>query len=171
MIIRLAVEEDIPAVTDIYNAAVTGTDATCDLAPRTLEERRGWWEAHRDPRYPILIAEEEGTVLGYASLSSWVSGVVYDHTAEASLYLAPTAQGRGLGTRLMRALLDEAARRGQHAIIARIWAQNAASLALCRRCGFETVGVQREVGRRHGVWEDCVVLQYIVPTDVEADEV
>ena len=91
------------------------------------------------------------------------TGEVYAHTAEAGLYLAPEAQGRGLGTRLMRALLREAARRGHHVVIARVWADNAASLALCRRCGFERVGVQREVGRRRGAWEDCVLLQYLVP--------
>ena len=84
------------------------------------------------------------------------------HTAEASLFLAPQARGRGLGTALMRALLDEAVRLGHHVIIARVWQSNAVSLALCRRCGFETVGVQREVGRRRGAWEDCVILQRLI---------
>jgi len=171
MTIRLATEADLPALTDIYNAAVTGTDATCDLEPRTLGERRDWWQAHLAPHYPVLVAEEEGAALGYASLSSWVNGAVYAHTAESSLYLAPGARGRGLGTTLMRALLEEAARVGHHVVIARIWAGNAASLAMCRRCGFETVGVQREVGRRHGVWEDCVLLQCLVPGQIERGDV
>ena len=165
MTIRPAVEADLPALTDIYNAAVTARSAAPDLTPRTLEERRVWWQAHLEPRYPILVAEEAGQVRGYAALSSWVSGAVYAHTAEAGLYLAPAAQGQGLGTRLMRALLDEAARRGHHAVIARVWADNAASLALCRRSGFETVGVQREVGRRRGAWLDCVLLQFVVPSE------
>ena len=160
MTIREAVEGDLPALTGIYNAAVAGRRAAPDLTPRTSEDRRRWWQAHRDPRYPILVAEEGGAVQGYAALSAWVSGEVYAHTAEAGLYLAPESQGRGLGTRLMRALLAEAALRGLHAVVARVWADNAASLALCRRCGFETIGVQREVGRRHGAWEDCVVMQY-----------
>ena len=162
MTIRPAVEADLPALTEIYNAAVTETDATCDITPRHLEERHEWWRAHQKPLYPVLVGESEGEILGYASLSSWVNGVVYTHTAEASLFLASSARGRGLGTTLMRALLAEAARIGHHVIIARVWQSNEASLALCRRCGFEPIGVQREVGRRRGAWEDCVILQRLV---------
>ena len=171
MTIREATELDLTALTEIYNAAVAERLAAPDLTPRSPEERRTWWQAHHDPRYPILVAEANGTVQGYAALSSWVRGDVYAHTAEAGLYLAPGAQGRGLGTRLMRALLAEAARRRHHVVIARVWAGNDASLALCRRCGFETVGVQREVGRRRGVWEDCVLLQYTVPEEIYSDDV
>ena len=171
MNIREAIVDDLPALTEIYNAAVRERLAAPDLTPRTLEERRVWWQAHQYPCYPILVAEEAGGMLGYAALSSWVSGDVYAHTAEAGLYVAPEAQGQGLGTRLMRALLAEAARRGLHAVVARVWADNAASLALCRRCGFETVGVQREVGRRLGAWEDCVMLQYTFPEVIAGKKV
>ena len=97
--------------------------AAPDLTPRTLEERTHWWQAHLDPRYPVLVAEEGGAVQRLRGAVAWVSGEVYAHTAEAGLYLAPAAQGQGLGTRLMRALLDEAARRGHHVIIARVWAE------------------------------------------------
>jgi phosphinothricin acetyltransferase len=160
--IRPARDADLPALTDIYNAAVVGTDFTGHLAPLTLDSRRGWWQSHQDPRYPVLIAEEAGAILGYASLSQWYDTPVYAHTAESSLYLAPAAQGRGLGTTLMRALLDEARRLGHHVVLSRIWAGNAPSIAMCRKCGYEAVGVQREVGFRHGRWEDCVVMQVIL---------
>ena len=171
MIIREATENDQSALTNIYNSAVAERQAAPDLTPRTSEERQAWWQAHQDSRYPILVAEEAGTVQGYAALSSWVSGDVYAHTAEVGLYLAPDVQGRGLGTRLMQALLAEAARRGLHAVVARVWADNAASLALCRRCGFETIGVQPEVGRRRGAWEDCVVLQHTFPEELPGADV
>ena len=160
--IRPASEADLPALTEIYNAAVTGTDATGYLVPFTVEQRRPWWLAHEDPRYPILVGEADGEALGYASLSQWSEAPVYALTAESSLFLAPNAQGRGLGTRLMRALLDEARRLGHHVVLSRIWAENAPSIAMCRKCGYETIGVQREVGFRRGEWEDCVIMQVIL---------
>jgi L-amino acid N-acyltransferase YncA len=160
--IRAAVESDLPALTAIYNAAVTGTVFTGHLAPLTVEERGVWWQAHQDPRYPILVADTGQELLGYASLSQWFNTPVYAHTAESSLYLAPNAQGRGLGTALMRALLEEARRLNHHVILARIWSENAASIAMCRKCGYEVIGVQREVGFRNGLWEDCVEMQVIL---------
>ncbi|MDQ2801027.1 MAG: N-acetyltransferase family protein, partial [Armatimonadota bacterium] len=92
----------------------------------------------------------------------WSDAPVYALTAESSLFLAPNAQGRGLGTRLMRALLGEARRLGHHVVLSRIWAENAPSIAMCRKCGYETIGVQREVGFRRGEWEDCVIMQVIL---------
>ena len=161
-VIRPAYEADLPALTDIYNAAIVGTDFTGHLAPLSLEERLPWWLTHQDPRYPILVAEANQEVLGYASLSQWYDVPVYAHTAESSLYLAPNAQGRGLGTTLMRALLDEARRLGHHVVLSRIWSENLPSIAMCRKCGYEIVGVQHEIGFRHGKWEDCMVMQVIL---------
>ena len=160
--IRPAAEADLPALTAIYNAAVTGTEFTGHLAPLAVEERRAWWQAHQDPRYPILVADTGSELLGYASLSQWYDTPVYARTAESSLYLAPNAQGRGLGTTLMRALLSDARRLGHHVILARIWSGNAPSIAMCRKCGYEIIGTQREVGVRNGKWEDCVEMQIIL---------
>ncbi len=160
--IRPACEADLPALTAIYNAAVTGTAFTGHLQALSVDERRAWWEAHQDPRFPVLVAGTGDALTGYASLSQWFPTPVYAHTVESSLYLAPNAQGRGLGTMLMRALLEEARRLGHHVILARIWADNAASIAMCRKCGYEVIGVQREVGFRDGKWEDCVEMQVIL---------
>ena len=159
---RPAIEADLPALTEIYNAAITGTTSTGHLEILTVKDRRSWWKSHLDPRYPILSAECAGEVIGYASLSAWSPYPVYSHTVESSLYLAPSYQGRGLGTALMRELLAEAKRLGHHIVLSRIWSQNAASLAMCRKCGYEVIGTQREVGLRNGVWEDCVMLQIIL---------
>jgi len=161
-ILRPAHEGDLPALTGIYNAAVTGTAFTSHVAPLAVEDRLAWWQAHQDPRYPILVADTDGELLGYASLSQWYDVPLYAHTSESSLYLAPHTQGRGLGTTLMRALLAEAKRLGHHVVLARIWSDNAASIAMCRKCGYEVLGIQREVGFRHGVWLDCVQMQVIL---------
>ena len=159
--IRPARAEDLPVLTEIYNA---GLSAGGYLLPLTVEERRAWYDAHSDPRYPILVAERAGVALGYASLSLWLETPAYAQTVESSLYLRPDAQGQGLGTTLTLVLLDTARQIGHHVVIARIWSGNFASLAVCRKCGYQTVGVQREVGRRHGVWEDCVIMQVILPS-------
>ena len=161
-LIRAAREGDLAALTAIYNAAVTGTAFTGHLAPLAVDDRRPWWQAHQDPRFPILVADAAGELLGYASLSQWFPTPVYAHTVESSLYLAPNAQGRGLGTTLMRALLAEARRQGHHVVLARIWSGNAPSIAMCRKCGYEIIGTQREVGFRNGRWEDCVEMQVIL---------
>lgn len=162
ILIRAAREGDLSALTAIYNAAVTETAFTGHLLPLTVEDRFSWWQAHQDPRYPILVAATGEDLLGYASLSQWYDTPVYAHTAESSLYLDPNAQGWGLGTTLMRALLDEARRLSHHVILARIWSGNAPSIAMCRKCGYEVIGTQREVGFRHGEWEDCVEMQVIL---------
>jgi L-amino acid N-acyltransferase YncA len=159
---RPAIEADLPALTEIFNAAITGTTSTGHLEVLTVKDRRAWWDSHLDPRYPILTVERAGEVVGYASLSPWSPYPVYEQTVESSLYLAPITQGRGLGTALMMALLAEAKRLGHHVVLSRIWSQNAASLAMCRKCGYEVIGTQREVGLRNGVWEDCVMLQVIL---------
>lgn len=159
---RPAIEADLPAFTEIFNAAITGTTSTGYLEVLTVKDRRSWWDSHLNPRYPILTAECAGEVVGYASLSPWSPYPVYDQTVESSLYLAPITQGRGLGTALMMALLAEAQRLGHHVVLSRIWSQNAASLAMCRKCGYEVIGTQREVGLRNGVLEDCVLLQIIL---------
>lgn len=160
--IRMAHADDLAALTAVYNAAVTGTAFTGHLAPLSVDERRDWWQAHQDPRFPVLVADAGGELLGYASLSQWFPTPVYAHTAESSLYLAPNAQGRGLGTTLMQALLAEARRMGHHVVLARIWSGNASSIAMCRKCGYEIIGTQREVGFRSGQWEDCVEMQVIL---------
>jgi phosphinothricin acetyltransferase len=110
-----------------------------------------------------VLLEDGGAIAGYASLSPWMPGPVYARTVEVSVFLAPGARGRGLGTHLLRAILSEAERLAHHVVIARVWAGNAASLALCHKCGFETVGLQREVGLQRGAWVDCVILQRLVP--------
>ncbi|MGI4792061.1 MAG: GNAT family N-acetyltransferase [Janthinobacterium lividum] len=162
IIIRPAHEDDLSALTEIYNAAVTSTAFTGHFAPQTINERRSWWHSHQDPRYPILVADTGRDLLGYASLSQWYDTPVYAHTAESSLYLALGAQGRGLGTTLMRTLLDTARHLGHHVILARIWSENAPSIAMCRKCGYEIIGVQREVGFRNNIWENCVEMQVIL---------
>jgi L-amino acid N-acyltransferase len=155
--IRTARLNDAEAIRSIYNGAI-GTIATFDLEPRTLEQQREWL-ALRSGAHVVLVADDNGTVAGFASLSPYRDRPAYRTTVENSVYVDPAQQGKGVGRQLMIELLDTARDHGFHSMIARIVSGNGASIALHRGLGFETVGVEREVGRKLGKWLDVVVMQ------------
>jgi L-amino acid N-acyltransferase len=160
VIIRKAVENDLAAITDIYNDAIVHTVASFDIEPKSLEKQREWFNRH-GPQFPILVAEENGQVTGWASLSQWSDRCAYSATAEASLYIKEEERGRGTGKALLTEVLDEGQRAGLHTVIARIVEGNAASIHLCESLGFTDIGVMKEVGRKFGKLLDVILLQKI----------
>ena len=102
--IRPATLADLPAITEIYNEAIRKTVATFDTEPKTPEEQMIWFADH-GPKYPILVADENGIVVGWASLSKWSDRCAYSDTAEISLYVHEDHQGKGIGTRLVKAMM------------------------------------------------------------------
>lgn len=158
--VRRATLEDLVAITEIYNEAILTTVATFDTRTKTLKEQRDWFERH-GPRYPILVAEQDGTVCGWASLSEWSDRCAYSDTAEISLYVREENRGEGIGGELMEAILKEGERAGLHTVIARIAEGNEASIRLHESQGFEHIGVMREVGRKFGRLLDVHLMQKI----------
>lgn len=161
MEIRLATAEDAPAILAIYNREVTESTSTFDLVGRSLDEQRAWLAA-RSGAHAAVVATEGGTVLGFGSLSPYRDRPAYRTTVENSVYVDPSFQGRGVGRALLEHLLDTARRHGFHTVIARITDHNAGSIALHEACGFEVVGVEREVGRKFSRWLDVMVMQRIL---------
>jgi phosphinothricin acetyltransferase len=159
--IRRARTDDLGAITDIYNEAVVNSTATFDIEPRSADEQRRWFEQHGS-RHPILVAETEGRVVGWASLNAWSDRRAYDWTGELSLYISAGFRDRGIGRGLLERLIAEAEQLGYHALLARIVAGNEASLHLAESLGFEPVGVMREVGRKFDRWLDVQVLERLV---------
>ncbi len=157
---RPAVLADLDAVTAIYNEAIANTTATFDMTPKTRAEQEAWFGEHGE-KYPVMVAEEEGAVVAWASLSKWSDRCAYADTAEASLYVAPAARGRGIGTALTRAILAAGEAGGLHTVVARVAGGNMASLRILERLGFQHVGVMREVGRKFGELLDVTLLQLI----------
>ncbi|MCX6006613.1 MAG: GNAT family N-acetyltransferase [Chloroflexi bacterium] len=160
VVIRKASAADVLAITEIYNDAILNLTATFDTQPKTLEEQNKWFEDHR-AQFPVLVAEQEGRIAGWASLSRWSDRCAYSGTAEGSLYINAKDRNTGLGRKLLSAILDEGQKVGLHTVIARIVEGNAASIHLCESLGFTHIGTMREVGRKFGKLLDVQMMQKI----------
>jgi phosphinothricin acetyltransferase len=159
--VRLATLDDAAPIREIYNLEVTTSTATFDLVPRTLEEQRAW-QAERSGARAVVVAEDDGELCGFASLSPWRDRPAYATTVEDSVYVHRAHQGKGVGRALLDELLRTATAHGFHACMARIVGGHEASIALHRRCGFEIVGTEREVGRKFGRWLDVVLMERLL---------
>jgi phosphinothricin acetyltransferase len=159
MNIRDATDADLPAIVEIFNHAVDNTTAVFSHIRVTRESRSEWVAARRAEGFPVLVADNEGTVLGYGSYGGFRTFPGYRHTVEHSIYVAPDVQRRGIGRLLLGALVDDARARGFHAMIGGIDADNAASLALHAALGFEETGRLPEVGAKFGRWLSLVFMQ------------
>ncbi|MET0825774.1 MAG: N-acetyltransferase family protein [Acidimicrobiales bacterium] len=162
MKIRRATVDDAEAIRAIYNAEVTGSTVTFDLVPRTAQEQVAWL-VERSGAYAVLVAEDEdGTVLGFASLSPFRERPAYSTTVEDSVYVGRDRRGGGVGGALLEELVVTATAHGFHTVIARIVGGHDASIALHQKAGFDVVGTEREVGRKMGRWLDVVVMQRLL---------
>lgn len=159
--IRRAVLEDLPSIVDIYNEAIVTTTATFDTEPKTLPERLAWFQSHGE-RHPILVAETDGAVVGWASLTRWSERPAYDDTAETSFYVKAEHRGRGIGRSLKDAIIQEARRLRFHTLIARVAGESHESFHLNESLGFEKVGTLKEVGRKFGRLLDVHIFQKIL---------
>ena len=160
--IRDAREADLAALLAIYNDAVLTTTAVYDYKPRSTEQQVAWFQAKREQNLPVLVAEEGNTVVGFASYGPFRPWPAYLHSVENSLYVAPDRRGGGIGSLLLPALIQRAADRGLHTMIAGIDATNEASLRLHAKFGFERVAQFREVGWKFERWLDLAFLQLML---------
>jgi phosphinothricin acetyltransferase len=158
-----------PAVRTIHEAGILGGNATIDR--ETASDWTSWSDAHRpDCR---LVAVDAERVLGWVALAPSSSRLVYAGVAWLSVYVAPVAQGRGIGGALLAAVIEASEQAGIWTLQAGILIDNAASLAIHRAAGFRQVGVQYRLGRdRTGRWRDVVLMERrstTVGTDQVAD--
>ena len=159
--VRLATLDDAEAIRRIYNHEVEHSTVTFDLVPRTPEQQRNWLR-DREGALGVIVAELDGRVVGFASLSEYRSRPAYRTTVENSVYVDRSARGHGVGAALLSELVDLARRRGFHSMIGRIVGGHETSIALHQSAGFEIVGTEREVGRKFGRWLDVVVVQRLL---------
>src|SRR5271169_3856451 len=138
--IRPALRSDLPRITEIYNYYVVHTPITFDLAPHTVEARIPWFEQFADSgRHRLLVAEEDGIVVGYAGTMRFRDKAAYQTSVETTVYCSHEALGRGIGSRLYAALFEAIADEDIHRIVAGYTLPNAATLALHERFGFKPV--------------------------------
>ncbi len=160
--VRLATGDDAEAIRAIYNREVTDTTNTFDLVPRSLDVQREWLRAH-DGAHPAVVAVDgSGEVIGFGSVSPFRDRPAYSTTVENSVFIHHEHRGEGVGKAILAELVRLATSHGFHAMIARIVGGNEASINVHRACGFELVGVEREVGRKFGRWLEVVEMQRLL---------
>jgi phosphinothricin acetyltransferase len=158
MTIRAAGEADLTGIAAIYGHEARSGIATFDTEPRSIDQWRDRLESTAQGDH-LLVATDEETILGYAHSTAYRPKPCYAATRETSIYLAPEAQGQGLGRQMYEDLLGWLAADGIRTVVAAVALPNPASLSLHRACGFEEVGVMREVGRKFDRWIDVLWLQ------------
>ena len=154
MTIDVMTPRDWTAVRDIYEAGIAGGDSTFETTAPSWQE----WDAGH-PSHHRLVARSEDAVVGWAAVTPVSDRCAYAGVVEVSVYVAPAAGGRGVGTALLQALIESTEAAGIWTLEARVFPENVASLRLHERCGFRVVGVQERRGKLDGVWRDVVLLE------------
>lgn len=163
MIVRAAVESDLPIILEIYNDAVLNTTAIWNETLVDLDNRKAWLLDRQSKSFPVLVSvNNEGQVTGYASFGDWRAFEGYRHTVEHSVYVHKTARGGGIGKMLMLALIEKARELGKHVMVAGIESGNEASIRLHEKLGFQAVGHLPEVGTKFGKWLDLTFMQIVL---------
>lgn len=145
--------EDWPAVRAIYEDGIRSGDATFETEPPSWE---AWDAAHPALR---LVAERDGSVVGWAALSPASARRCYRGVGQVSVYVANEARGAGLGRALLEQLVERSETAGYWTLTAGVFPENEASLRLHQSCGFRAVGVRERLGESTGVWRDVVLLE------------
>ena len=159
--IRTAALRDADAICTIYNQGIVDRAATLESALRTPEERRQWLAA-RDGRHPVVVADVNGVVVGWASLNQFNPREAYDHVADFSVYVERSWRGKGVGRRLLDRLLELARDLGYHKLVLAALLRNEAGAALYAGAGFARVGIYREQGQLDGRWVDVLIMEKIL---------
>jgi len=156
---RLVERRDAAAIREIYNVEVTSSTVTFDMVPRTIDDQVTWIDQHSGAHPGIVVVDDDGTVIGFGSLSAYKERPAYAPTVEDSVYVHRDHRGLGLGRMLLDELVRLGRETGYHSMIARIVGDHEVSIALHQACGFEHVGIEREVGRKFSTWLDVVLMQ------------
>jgi L-amino acid N-acyltransferase YncA len=159
--LRDATGSDAEAICVIYNQGIQDRLATLETEERTPEERRAWLVA-RGSRHPVLVALADDAVVGWASLNVFNPRRAYDHVADLSIYVERGWRGRGVGRRLLEALVARARALGYHKLVLSAFPFNEAGMQAYRRAGFREVGFYREQGLLDGKWVDTIVMEKIL---------
>ncbi len=161
IILRPAAESDLNAINDIYNYYVLQSTCTYQEEPELIGDRLQWFH-HHDEKYPVTVAECDGKVAGWGSLSPYRRRTAYRYTVENSIYVHHDWQHRGIGSLLLQDQIRKARALGYHAILAVIDSRQAPSIALHEKYHFQRVGQLRHVGLKFGQWLDSIFMELLL---------
>jgi L-amino acid N-acyltransferase YncA len=157
IILRDAIEADLPAIVEIHNAAIATRISTARLDPVTVEDRREWFRVHSPAQYPIWVAELHGAIAGWLSFREFLSRSAYRGTVEISVYVNEKFRRRGIGRKLLQQAIARAPQLGMHSLIGLIFSHNEPSIALFRAAGFERWGFLPGVARLDETLHDLTI--------------
>ena len=160
--VRIATENDLQEMLDIYNEIIANTTAVFQYDPHTLEMRKEWFEKKKEEGWPVFVAEKNGIIVGYSTFGPFRNWQAYKYSVENSVYVKADCRGKGISKLLMQPIIDSAKGMGMHTIIAGIVADNEVSLALHKQFGFVEVAHFKEVGYKFNRWLDLKFLQLMI---------
>ena len=158
--IRAAASADAEAIAAIYNEGIATRLATFETDPRAPSDVKAWLAAGE--RLPVLVADEDEEVLGWARILAYRDRPVYAGVGEVSVYVTERARGRGLGTTLLEALQRQATELGYWKLLGKLFTANAASAGMVRRCGWREVGMHHKHSRLDGEWRDVLLVEKVL---------
>ena len=160
--IRNATEQNLPSILDIYNEVILNTTSVYSEQPHTLQMRTTWFSERKAANFPVIVAELDGVIIGFASYGHFRVWPCYRFTAEHSVYIHTGYRGRGVSKILLQAIIANAKNAGLHALIAGIDSENAISLKLHRSFGFVQVAHFKEVGFKFNRWLDLIFMELLL---------
>ena len=160
--IRNAALTDVPGILRIFNEAIRHTTAVYDDRPRSLEMQKAWFEKKRSDFMPVIVAVNEGEVVGFGTYGIFRPLDGYRYSVEHSVYVLKEFRGKGIGKMLLTELISLAQKEGYHTIVAGIDTENTASIAFHEAFGFKEVGRLQEVGYKFERWLDLIFMQLML---------
>jgi len=161
---RAARREDAAAITEIYNQGIEDRMATFETEPRAVNDILPWFdEAHAF----VSVTDAAGEVVGYAVAHPYSDRCCYRGIGEFSVYVRRPDRGRGVGQVAMDALIEASRADGLWKLLSRVFPENRASLSLMSRLGFKEIGVHEKHGKLEGVWKDCVIVELLIPENID----
>jgi L-amino acid N-acyltransferase YncA len=163
MIIRDAVEADLPAIVEIYNAAIRERISTAQLDPVSVEDRLPWFQEHLPESHPLWVAEIDGQIAGWLSFHPFIPRGAYRGTAEISVYVGGNFRRLGVGRALLEKAIAHSPRLELTALVGCIFGHNEPSLRLFGRFGFERWGFLPRIARVDEIERDLVMVGRHIP--------
>ena len=153
------------AILDIFNQVILNSTALYDYKPRSLESMLTWFEAKDSGRFPVIVAEsEEGELLGFASYGAFRAWPAYKYSIEHSVYVHENHRGKGVGTTLLKRLIDSASEQQYHCMVGGIDVANTSSISMHEKLGFTHAGTIKQAGFKFGRWLDLGFWQLLLTT-------